>query len=907
VLAASCKGDDGALPEVVVGSRASATVALDPVRGRLYVAQQDLPGVSVVDVRSGALVDTFAVHAGARQLALSPDGTRLYVTDAIGNAVFAFDTATGASTIGFAGARPYGVVTDDTGTVYVTSYGENRLHAFRDAATGLELFRSWEIGQGVDQAPIDLAGPPSRGWDPRAVAYDASRGKIYVGHHSNQRVSRIDLATEQVDHAIFLERTDHPDPSVSQGVPYGIDGVAFAPGGDALWLPHVTWNEDIPMVADFAVWPAISTVTLDTFEEGPRWGIGAGLDVAREDGAPAGLATPIAAASTPDGLMLIVCEGSDELLVVDPEGGALQALRLPGAAPRGVVVAPDGARAYVHEAMSLSVAVVDISEAASGRAFVVDQLPVVADDPKVASGDRAALRWFYSARSDGSPPVSGVSERAACGTCHPDGMSKTNRWFVADASTDGTIDAQYGHPELRTGFTSTDPDEAIADLVLMFQDQGGLLGEDPLAPSADVSPTLAALERWLHGPENLPFYGSWVTTPDGGRLDPGAFEPDEACASCHPDEYASYQQAAHRHAALDEPFYLPLEARAVAEAGPGIVTWCIGCHLPEGLVTGSTLSSNGPLPVEQRGGMSCLACHAVTGNRTGEGNNPNILDPATVLAAGYPGPGDDPTAHVEAMATPDESSFCAPCHQGFVPGSGVKEFMTYQEYLDTDYHVIGHEGEATCMDCHMPRDRGYSDHSFLGPNLWFTRTYGTQADVDRAVAFMQTAATLEVAAPSSVAAGLSVPVDVTVRNSGAGHRLPTGVSNLRELWLEVTLTDADGAVVWQRGALDARGHLDPAATVFRKQLRDADGQPLHAHEVWKVAQLDDLTIEPQGSAAASYAVPTAGLDPGASATLTVRLRYRSLNQAFVDAVLGDDPPAVEVIDVATATRPLEIQ
>jgi len=609
-----------------------------------------------------------------------------------------------------------------------------------------------------------------------------------------------------------------------------------------------------------------------------------------DGGDPAGLATPIAAALSPDGaLLFVLCEGSEELLVVDvAQQQAIQALRLPGHAPRGLQLSAEGDTAWVHLALSGEVVRVDLTDAAAGAARVVAE-------GWTAEGDAArrdAMALFYSARSPASS-----TERLACGTCHPDGMGKSSRWFIVDEQTDHEVDARAGHRGLQQAFTALDPDTARADLVRFFQDQGGMAGVDPDAPPADLAEPLSALEAWLHGPGQLPFHGSWASSPDGSLLDPDDFVPDAVCGECHPTVYAQYQGSAHAHAALDEPFYLPLEAEALDEGGDGMVTWCLGCHAPAALLTGSTHSAEGPLPEEQRHGMTCLACHGVQGNRTAEGNNAYVLDPAVALADGFPEEGEDPTAHADAMHNDGQSAFCAPCHQAFTPGAGVKEFFTYREYLQSPFHAPEHEGERRCEDCHMPQRDGVADHHFASPSLTFAQTWGTDEQVADNIALLQSAATVEVKLVGPPAIGESNTLRVTVDNTGAGHRLPTGVGNLRELWLEVTGT-VDGQTVLDSGRLDADGRLPADAVRFGKRIFDADGEELVSHHVWRLVSVDDTTIDPGGRATADFTVDLP-LD-ARQLDVSVRLRYRSLNRDFLEHVQGADAAALDVVDIASA-------
>lgn len=78
--------------------------------------------------------------------------------------------------------------------------------------------------------------------------------------------------------------------------------------------------------------------------------------------------------------------------------------------------------------------------------------------------------------------------------------------------------------------------------------------------------------------------------------------------------------------------------------------------------------------------------------------------------------------------------------------------------------------------------------------------------------------------------GAATEIPVTVENVGAGHRVPGGFSQERELWVELTVEDGAGRVVYTAGHVGApdrdlsdkrflRVNTDPSST-------DADGKPL---------------------------------------------------------------------------------
>lgn len=78
---------------------------------------------------------------------------------------------------------------------------------------------------------------------------------------------------------------------------------------------------------------------------------------------------------------------------------------------------------------------------------------------------------------------------------------------------------------------------------------------------------------------------------------------------------------------------------------------------------------------------------------------------------------------------------------------------------------------------------------------------------------------LEVGDAARRARRLELPVTIT--NVGAGHRVPAGFSQEREIWLELTITDARGALVYQVGHVD-RADADLADKRFVRVSVDED-------------------------------------------------------------------------------------
>jgi hypothetical protein len=78
--------------------------------------------------------------------------------------------------------------------------------------------------------------------------------------------------------------------------------------------------------------------------------------------------------------------------------------------------------------------------------------------------------------------------------------------------------------------------------------------------------------------------------------------------------------------------------------------------------------------------------------------------------------------------------------------------------------------------------------------------------------------------------GASLEIPVVIENVGAGHRVPAGFSQEREIWVELTVRDARGSVVYEVGRL-SRPDEDLRDKIFARvttddSLVDSSGRPL---------------------------------------------------------------------------------
>ena len=144
---------------------------------------------------------------------------------------------------------------------------------------------------------------------------------------------------------------------------------------------------------------------------------------------------------------------------------------------------------------------------------------------------------------------------------------------------------------------------------------------------------------------------------------------------------------------------------------------------------------------------------------------------------------------------------------------------------------------------------------------------------------------------------------VKVRNETAGHNLPTSLTEVRQVWLDVAV--AAGAARCSAAARSTpTGGIDPEATMFRAIAVDKDGH--HTSKPWEIVRFEsNTTIPPKGSAAAPYAFE---LPADAKGPLAVQatLRYRSFDQGLANLLLGEKAPKVPVVDMVAAAGEISL-
>ncbi|WP_321495030.1 multiheme c-type cytochrome [uncultured Desulfobacter sp.] len=422
------------------------------------------------------------------------------------------------------------------------------------------------------------------------------------------------------------------------------------------------------------------------------------------------------------------------------------------------------------------------------------------------------------------------------------------------------------------------------------------------------------------------------TVPVDASADENIFKPDqfispETCGGCHDEIMDQWQNSLH-HLSHKDPvysrvakFYLEglTEAGQIEEAES-----CVKCHTPVGYVTGfprkvsDELSLTKTIPAQ---GIQCDYCHVAV-DITRMYNNGLVLAPGQ--GEDDPGvkhgPFDDaePDFHEAAFSKlHTDSKICGTCHDVKHAAFGTDLETTYTEWKNSVYNSPDPEKHVPCQGCHMyqrpgvpatgstPRPdnpgRAAADaklrphiftHNFVGANSGVPGMFSAKEKSAMAVERLTHAANIFMLMIDNHTAR------VVVTNTGAGHSLPTGVGDLRQVWIEVTLTDSNGKTLFQTGVPDKNNELPENTVMFRTIFGDGQGNPvINMARVKEI--LSDTRIPAGKSSVHLFNLKT---KPQKGDTLTARLLYRSMPQKILNQVPGPALGPLPVVEMAAIQK-----
>ncbi len=316
--------------------------------------------------------------------------------------------------------------------------------------------------------------------------------------------------------------------------------------------------------------------------------------------------------------------------------------------------------------------------------------------------------------------------------------------------------------------------------------------------------------------------------------------------------------------------------------------FCIQCHSPTGTFDDelpdfiddqSAMPAIRSLsPVNQQG-LSCDFCHTVRGPdldnsllQDGIANRSVLFGPSGVKY----GPIDAPTESAYHTSTGSDylrsPEFCGSCHDVRIPvpdpvtGEPFQRLENlFTEWKTGPYNSVNNPfGKVIrCQDCHMslyPMEdpgvfpkmvvgvginatvRPHAIHAFTAVSVPFiddprfpngdtnaVDSFGfPRGQEQRRRQMLRAACTLTLeGTPGNIAPGASViPIKVVVTNTGAGHRVPSGFSQERQVWVELTVRD-DAGLIYESGYLHDKAHPETGEMTPDGRLHDEDLEDRH--------------------------------------------------------------------------------
>lgn len=369
--------------------------------------------------------------------------------------------------------------------------------------------------------------------------------------------------------------------------------------------------------------------------------------------------------------------------------------------------------------------------------------------------------------------------------------------------------------------------------------------------------------------------------------------PAASTCSCHSTFVEQWQLSMHSKA-LDDPIFKAKVAEGDAATGGKIGPFCRKCHGPAAEMTGQSGAAS--MTDGSADSIVCSYCHQVTGTTTPVGNVSHLVLPTNTFRAQLEDPQAPHAARYSAFHATSE--MCGGCHNVNHPVNGMHLESTYTEWQESPQAKKG----VQCQDCHMsetPGKIGPSPGKAAGPGpqreaLYQMNFNGVQVELGNpkaATAMLKSAATVKMELPEIVSAE-PVAGTVTITNSGAGHYLPTGLTEVRQMWLTVVSTDKDGK------------ETEIAKRVFGTVLRDAKGN--YPVELWNATDIhSDDRIAPMESAVVTF---TASLPSGTdSGQIVARLLYKATGDELAEQSGTKNPSttmaeATQVIYTSAAAK-----
>ena len=409
------------------------------------------------------------------------------------------------------------------------------------------------------------------------------------------------------------------------------------------------------------------------------------------------------------------------------------------------------------------------------------------------------------------------------------------------------------------------------------------------------------------------------------------FEDPIDCSGCHWDRFERWSVSQHSKAFTGDffqaQFYeLVLPSLSLDEKLADAADDCIGCHSPSAFLSGDMVPPRTVDPdnhwtaaeytkTRADRGVFCDFCHTLDRFEHDPPFNHDYISHAT--AEVDPKRADlefpwSPHHETETSEIYEDVLICATCHNELNPYD-VWVKSTEHEYTESVYFKRG----IPCQSCHMQPMQGKpAKMGFIRPHNtdhWWGGGFAEFVEGAAGVYFRNDF--------GSLAKGQEVDFSIMVKALATGHNFPTGSTEERDVWLHVSLNDAEGneqlhikvpekpddpddkyfitsndKVAYPShstltGPIERDGLIE-GDRLYHSAFIDSEGEFTYAQ--WLAVEVIDNRLEPLEERIENYTftVP-ADLAPG-EYNLTAVLYYRRMPDPLADFLKIERRPVIEV-------------
>ncbi|MCA9145911.1 MAG: beta-propeller fold lactonase family protein [Planctomycetaceae bacterium] len=489
--------------------RSPLQLAVSPDGKRLFTANRTANSVSIIDIAAGNVIAEVPVGGGPNGVAVSPGGETVYVANRLDDTVSVVDVAAARVTQQIAVAnQPFDIIVGNDGIAYVSCVGKDEVVQVIDTGNG-----TVKQTIAVDQNPRHLAlSPDGKTLMVTCDVYDTTR-----------YLNAIDLPTGEVRQRIPLAMVSN------------VRGVAYV-RPDLVIVAHLNPNPFAPLTQVQQGWVNTNGITFVFLDgEQPRT-VGLLFDEITQY-----YSNPYDIAVTPDGKSAYVtCGGADQVMVVDiakaialinktpPEqrpqlrhtlslSGQFVAARIPvGTNPYGIALAPDGETAFVANHLGNSVSVVN------GNSHQVQATIDVGHAPETSPLRRGEVLFNTASIC--------FQGQFSCASCHPESHTTGLSWDLED---DGL--GSLKNIKSFRGVAGTGPFRWQGEALSIGDEECGPTVTGAMRGQALSEHDLRALEAYVTNVPLLPnphrgADGKLSAAAERGKL---IFEGQASCSRCH--------------------------------------------------------------------------------------------------------------------------------------------------------------------------------------------------------------------------------------------------------------------------------------------------------------------------------------------------------------------------------------